>query len=64
MTPEQAIAGFSDTGGPMFGDDTAVRIVQRLESAGYVIVRKEPPDYMHSQAKAAYRMNMSVGKAT
>jgi hypothetical protein len=24
-------------------------------------VTKEPPAYMHSQAKASYRMNISVG---
>jgi hypothetical protein len=33
-----------------------------LAKEGYTIVTKEPPSYMHSQAKANYRMNISVGE--
>lgn len=32
-----------------------------LVKEGYVIVTKEPPAYMNSQAKASYRMNINVG---
>lgn len=38
-------------------------VVRELEASGFVIVRKEPPAYMNGQAKANYRMNISVGKA-
>jgi hypothetical protein len=38
-------------------------VIRELEAAGFVVVRKEPPAYMHSEAKASYRMNISVGRA-
>jgi hypothetical protein len=38
-------------------------VVRELEAAGFAIVKKEPPSYMHSEAKATYRMNISVGRA-
>jgi hypothetical protein len=46
------------------GDDAAASIIAALEKAGFCIVRKEPPVYMTRPAKAAYRMSISVGRAT
>lgn len=41
----------------------AREIIDKLDECGYVIVRKEPPTYMDSHARTAYRMNISIGKA-
>jgi hypothetical protein len=41
--------------------EAAVALKDALAENGYVIVTKEPPPYMNSQAKANYRMNISVG---
>lgn len=42
--------------------EAATALKSALEKEGYVIVTKEPPAYMNSQAKANYRMNINVGE--
>jgi hypothetical protein len=41
--------------------EAATLLKVALVKEGYVIVSKEPPDYMNSQGKANYRMNINVG---
>ena len=41
--------------------EAASALKATLAKEGYVIVSKEPPSYMNSQAKANYRMNINAG---
>lgn len=42
--------------------EAATALKEALSKEGYVVVTQEPPGYMNSQAKANYRMNISVGE--
>jgi hypothetical protein len=42
--------------------EAATALKGALAKEGYIIVSKEPPGYMNSQAKANYRMNINVGE--
>lgn len=53
MTPTEAIIGRSDTvtGHPLFDEDEVFTILQRLDSAGYKIVRKDDIEQMLERVK-------------